>query len=195
MIADAADRVFTVLAGQPNDPNWAGVISRATKKFNAAQAKLSAVEAPADHRRGGHFAVHTGMSIGSGQKHVGNLKNSPHRQKIIDDLKSDPDILRIANFGSGGLRNYVPKVHDVYACNMDALLASDSTLTRNFVNNVFAAATFNLGPRVATYPHLDHLNYAFGMCAVTALGNYDPKESGHIILWDAKLIIEFPPGS
>ncbi|RPD67692.1 hypothetical protein L226DRAFT_474534, partial [Lentinus tigrinus ALCF2SS1-7] len=56
-------------------------------------------------------------------------------------------------------------------------------------------ATFNLGPRVATYPHLDHLNYAFGMCAVTALGNYDPKESGHIILWDAKLIIEFPPGS
>ncbi|KZP30363.1 hypothetical protein FIBSPDRAFT_908068 [Athelia psychrophila] len=32
-------------------------------------------------------------------------------------------------------------------------------------------------------------------CAVTALGDYDPTLGGHLILWDLKLIIEFPPGS
>lgn len=32
------------------------------------------------------------------------------------------------------------------------------------------------------------------MCAIHALGNYDPKKGGHLILWDWKLVIEFPPG-
>lgn len=33
------------------------------------------------------------------------------------------------------------------------------------------------------------------MCAITALGDYDPKLGGHLVLWDLKLVIEFPPGS
>lgn len=33
------------------------------------------------------------------------------------------------------------------------------------------------------------------MCAITALGDYDPKRGGHLVLWDLKLVIEFPPGS
>lgn len=32
------------------------------------------------------------------------------------------------------------------------------------------------------------------MCAIHALGTYDPKKGGHLILWDWKLVIEFPPG-
>ncbi len=175
--------------------------------------------------------MHTGISIGSGQQvrrsngnperalnllqRVGNLKNPAHRQKVIDDFKKDPDIVRIANFGSGtsrtssspqfapltlgwspgGLKNYVPKVHAMYKGTLDSLLESDPRLKPTFPNNAFAAATFNLGPRVATYPHLDHLNFAFGMCAITSLGKYDHQKGGHIILWDAKLIIEFPPGA
>jgi hypothetical protein len=30
---------------------------------------------------------------------------------------------------------------------------------------------------------------------VTALGAFDPKRGGHLILWDCHLVIEFPPGS
>jgi hypothetical protein len=30
---------------------------------------------------------------------------------------------------------------------------------------------------------------------VTALGSFDPKKGGHLILWDCHLVIEFPPGS
>jgi hypothetical protein len=33
------------------------------------------------------------------------------------------------------------------------------------------------------------------MCAVQALGDFNPKEGGHIILWELKLVIEFPPGA
>ena len=30
---------------------------------------------------------------------------------------------------------------------------------------------------------------------VTALGDFDPTVGGHLVLWDLKLGIEFPPGS
>ncbi len=95
----------------------------------------------------------------------------------------------------GSLHNYFPDVHKYYEETLEALLRSDTSLRRNFVNNAFAAMTFNLGPQVYTRVHLDHLNLAFGLCAITALGNYDYKRGGHLILWDLKLIIEFPPGA
>ncbi len=55
--------------------------------------------------------------------------------------------------------------------------------------------TLNLGPRTVTYRHTDNLNVPWGWCAITAIGSYDPKRSGHLILWDLGVAIEFPPGS
>jgi hypothetical protein len=65
----------------------------------------------------------------------------------------------------------------------------------NFVGSVFAACTFNLGPSAITIPHLDFGNLAWGWCAITALGDFDPNFGGHLILWDLKLVICFPPGA
>ncbi|KAJ8496539.1 hypothetical protein ONZ45_g12413 [Pleurotus djamor] len=42
--------------------------------------------------------------------------------------------------------------------------------------------------------HLDTVNLAWGWCAVTALGNYDYRKGGHLVLWDLGLVLEFPPG-
>lgn len=33
------------------------------------------------------------------------------------------------------------------------------------------------------------------MCAIHALGRYDYKKGGHLILWDWKVVIEFLPGT
>jgi hypothetical protein len=48
---------------------------------------------------------------------------------------------------------------------------------------------------VWTFKHRDVLNLAFGWCAVQALGHFNPKMGGHLVLWDLKLVIEFPPGA
>lgn len=68
-------------------------------------------------------------------------------------------------------------------------------LKPNFPRSIFACATFNFGPYVCTFKHRDVLNCPFGWCAIQALGKFDPTKGGHIILWDAKVVIEFPPGS
>lgn len=67
--------------------------------------------------------------------------------------------------------------------------------SRNFARSVFACASMKFGPRVRPFMHRDPLNLPFGWCAVTALGDFDPTKGGHLILWDLKLAIEFPPGS
>ena len=60
---------------------------------------------------------------------------------------------------------------------------------------MFPAATYNLGPRTVCLPHVDFANLPFGYCAITAIGDYDHTKGGHIVLWECKLIIEFPPGA
>ncbi|KAJ7819281.1 hypothetical protein B0H14DRAFT_2372696 [Mycena olivaceomarginata] len=64
-----------------------------------------------------------------------------------------------------------------------------------FVASVFAACTFNFGPQAITCSHLDFGNLAWGWCSITFLGWFDADRGGHLILWDPKLIIRFPPGA
>ncbi|KJA14109.1 hypothetical protein HYPSUDRAFT_108189, partial [Hypholoma sublateritium FD-334 SS-4] len=90
---------------------------------------------------------------------------------------------------------WAPKLHAYYAQNLNELLQSNPTLCRNFDNSVWAATAFNFGPRTCTVRHRDFANLPFGWCSITALGDFDPTEGGHLILWDLDLVIEFPPGS
>lgn len=47
---------------------------------------------------------------------------------------------------------------------------------------------------VCCYQHHDTQNFPIGWCAITALGRFDHTRGGHLILWELKLIIEFPHG-
>ena len=82
-----------------------------------------------------------------------------------------------------------------YEDHLNELLDHDHTLRRNFANSIWSAAAFNFGPRTVTRPHRDSANVPFGLCSVTSLGDFDPKQGGHLVLWTLKLVIEFPPGS
>ena len=73
--------------------------------------------------------------------------------------------------------------------------ARHSHLNRNFAKSVFCCATFNLGPHTVTKAHTDHLNLPCGWCSITALGDFDEKQGGHLVLWDLRMLIEFPAGS
>ncbi|KAJ7185117.1 hypothetical protein B0H12DRAFT_1040432, partial [Mycena haematopus] len=43
--------------------------------------------------------------------------------------------------------------------------------------------------------HRDVCNLPFGWCAVQSLGQFDATKGGHLILWDLKLVVEFPAGA
>lgn len=125
----------------------------------------------------------------------GNLKHSNRNAKELDTLLKHKSFRRIAGFGSKALSSWAPKLHKYYADNVDDLLKQNPDLRRNFSNSVWAAAAFNFGPRTCTRKHRDFANLPFGWCSVTALGEFDPTKGGHLVLWDLKLVVEFPPGS
>ncbi|KAJ7805804.1 hypothetical protein B0H13DRAFT_1670217, partial [Mycena leptocephala] len=68
-------------------------------------------------------------------------------------------------------------------------------LCHPFPRSVFSCAAFNFGPSMWTFKHRDVLNLPFGWCAVQALGVFNAKKGGHLVLWDLKLVVEFPPGA
>ncbi|TFK47340.1 hypothetical protein OE88DRAFT_1611362, partial [Heliocybe sulcata] len=43
--------------------------------------------------------------------------------------------------------------------------------------------------------HTDHLNFPFLWCCITALGPFDHRAEGQLVLWDLNLVIDFPAGS
>lgn len=88
---------------------------------------------------------------------------------------------------------WAPRVYDVYENARDTVKEKLPHFSENFPGaSVFAAATFNFGGNVWTFKHRDFLNWAFGWCAITALGRFDAARSAHLILWEWKLVINFP---
>ncbi|KAI9056573.1 hypothetical protein FKP32DRAFT_1586074, partial [Trametes sanguinea] len=194
-ILDKNGRVFAVLAGRPQDCHWDTINSNLQDLFERARDAYSLDEKQTDHRRGTYAAIGAGISFGGGQQRVSNLAQSKHNRGVTDILLRHPGVRRVANFGSSAMQLFAPKLHQYYESTLNAVCEHDPSLRPNFPRNAFAAATFNLGPETVTYRHRDHLNLPFGWCAVTALGDFDPVSGGHLVIWDLKMIFEFPPGS
>ncbi|EDR03722.1 uncharacterized protein LACBIDRAFT_306859 [Laccaria bicolor S238N-H82] len=123
------------------------------------------------------------------------LRHDSPDEEILSGLLKHPSFVRMAGHASGIFGTWAPKMHAYYADHLHRLMDHDKTLTRNFENSIFSACAFNFGPQTVCYRHRDHANLPFGWCGITALGNYDYKLGGHLILWDLGLVIEFPPGS
>ncbi|TFK80456.1 hypothetical protein K466DRAFT_456594, partial [Polyporus arcularius HHB13444] len=45
-----------------------------------------------------------------------------------------------------------------------------------------------------TKPHVDGKNLALMMCVVFVWGHFNHKEKAWLVLWEANVIIELPPG-
>ncbi|KAJ7484573.1 hypothetical protein FB451DRAFT_1393107 [Mycena latifolia] len=109
------------------------------------------------------------------QKEPGELRNNVANTELTDELLAHEHFRRLAGFAN-------------------MLFALWAPLLFAFYRAVFAACTFNFG-RAITAHHLDFANLVWGWCSITALGDFDPDRGGHLILWELRLVIRFPPGS
>ncbi|KAI0693262.1 hypothetical protein BC835DRAFT_1276167, partial [Cytidiella melzeri] len=143
---------------------------------------------------GRFMTIAAGLSYGGGQMVSGVLCHSKHNNKVIRELMENPAVTRVLGYGNSVFAFYFPKIYEEYAENMDALLEHHTTLMRPIHNTVFAAASFNFGPRAITYKHTDSGNKANGLCPIFCTGNFDPCKGGHLVMRQLKVVIEFPPG-
>ncbi|KAJ3965394.1 hypothetical protein EV361DRAFT_810771 [Lentinula raphanica] len=148
---------------------------------------------PLVHRRGRYFAKSFGISFGGGQVHPANFSQSKADGAAWDRFRGTPEVEKLARWVDYLLRCYYPHVHSLYSNVLADLCKSDPELERNFPGCCFAASTLNF-ERAVSVPHRDAKNLICGECAVHSEGYFDYKRGGHLILWDLKLIVEFPPG-
>ncbi|KAJ6615424.1 hypothetical protein B0H10DRAFT_2041429 [Mycena sp. CBHHK59/15] len=97
--------------------------------------------------------------------------------------------------GFGWLGAVPSKLHQYYSTTMRAIFENHPELQQLFLNSVFPAATWNLGPGIVMAGHIDELNLPHGVCPVTSAGKYNYKKGGHLYLKQLKVVIEFPSGS
>lgn len=94
-----------------------------------------------------------------------------------------------------GLATFAPRIHRYIGRGVGTIERRLLHLRRPFPNSPYPALTVNFGPQTVCLPHVDHANSPSAFCAVAALGNFDATRGGHLVLWELKLIIEFPPGT
>ncbi|KAJ7795404.1 hypothetical protein B0H14DRAFT_2391638, partial [Mycena olivaceomarginata] len=196
-LVDADRYAFAILGGHPRDANWdKDIVPKAAELMEeAADGKATPLNEKIP-RRGPHRSEIVGSSMGGGQEAPTNFFHSVLKTIVLTGLLVQEPFQRIAGFTNTLFQTYAPDLHLYYHTTMELLHGWNRKLQRNFLPSVsvFAAATFNFGLRTMMFPHLDFAHLAWGWCAITALGDFDPDLGGHIILWDLKLIIRFPPG-
>ncbi|KAJ6592982.1 hypothetical protein B0H19DRAFT_1204885 [Mycena capillaripes] len=196
-LLDAQRRVIAVLGGTPRDhAGWKVVTGGAAALLEKRQPRIKLATEALHHRRAQDAfpAIACGVAHGGGRMEPAEVHQNDTNTQLTDELLAHDYIQRIMSFASSLVLLWAPLLNAFYLAN-NALLRKWKPSMHWHVNTIFAACTFNFGPRAITAPHLDFANLAWGWCSVTALGNFDPDFGGHLILWDLRLVIRFPPGS
>ncbi|TFK60097.1 hypothetical protein BDN72DRAFT_779849, partial [Pluteus cervinus] len=196
VITDKHGRAVVIFAGVPhNDPEWEEVTKKAAETMASVCVEgLSNEALPVEvqsHRRGEFVAIPVGVSHGNGRL----VSLFYYFSNLVERLLSDPSIQRIAGFQSSVFAYYAPKLYAHFCHRLHHLFEKDKTLQGNFVNSIFPATSFNLGPQSVSLDHTDAGNVGYGLCALASLGNFDSTKGGHLVLFDLGLVVPFPPST
>ncbi|KAJ7605230.1 hypothetical protein DFH06DRAFT_905260, partial [Mycena polygramma] len=112
----------------------------------------------------------------------------------VDSLQRHVAILRLASFGRDLFAAFCPQSFRLCSTLADALFADTPDLVTIFTGP-WTNATFDLGPQTVTVPQWLSGHVRWCWLAITALGTFNPRLGGHIILWDIGRVLEFPPGA
>ncbi|KAG6835935.1 hypothetical protein H0H93_013186 [Arthromyces matolae] len=193
-ILDRSQRIVAVLAGQPRDNGWFQALARATSLMEDVRQRGDFSPESINHSRGRFPTLASGYAHGGGRKQPGSQRpRSLVNAALVDELLVVFE--RVANFQSHVLAAWQPRIYSYFLKMASTLRRSELGLVQNWPNSVYSSAVWNLGPQTACFKHIDFANLPFGLCAVTALGSFNPTRSGHIILWGLNLVVEFPPGA
>ncbi|KAJ6459298.1 hypothetical protein C8R45DRAFT_1221437 [Mycena sanguinolenta] len=199
-IVDSSRRNFALLGGKPRDlVGWQKVTDGASELMCSLLGQGHFTNEDWHHRRANPDtpfpAVSRGLSHGGGQTRPGELQNHPINTEITDKMLAHIFYQRIVGFTNCLVLVFASTLFEFCQSQMARLAEWDRSLRWPFESSIFAACTFNFGPRASTCPHLDFGNLAWGWCAITALGSFDADRGGHLILWDLKMVIRFPAGA
>lgn len=100
-----------------------------------------------------------------------------------------------SNLAAEALATWFPLPYYHLRRAMQKLAAHDPSVTPPFAGSVYTTACANLGPRTCCHWHHDVNNYPGLPCWILAIGSFNPKLGGHLVLPQLRMYIEFPAGA
>ncbi|KAJ3869995.1 hypothetical protein EV359DRAFT_76235 [Lentinula novae-zelandiae] len=175
VLVDCCDRIIAVLGGVPPSTcgaEWDGCMERLAEAVHACKEKSTFTVKEITHARGDFIARAAGISYGGGREQPGNVRiGGKTNQEAMAELLEHEDMLRLVGFTNALFNAYGHRTFVEYAETLQQHLRRNRHLRPTSSNTAFAATTVNYGPQT---------------CA---------DKGGHLVLWDLKLIIRFPPGA
>ncbi|KAJ7236958.1 hypothetical protein C8J57DRAFT_1529749 [Mycena rebaudengoi] len=196
-LIDHSHHAVGVLFGSPNEqPTWEVIVSRASDAI--ALAALNA-----DHKQ-----LAQQSCIRAGLQYGGKLgTNIPHRltnMAVCARLRYNENVHVIAGFQNRLHQLYAPRLFNDCVDKVQQIRNHGEGLHLPFDEAIhseveppispFTTVEYDFGGSTSPLRyHERDLFYAWR--SVTSLGVYDSRHGGHLILWDLRRIILFPPGS
>ncbi|KAK1234648.1 hypothetical protein PQX77_002151 [Marasmius sp. AFHP31] len=194
VIQGSDGRRATTLLEIPDNASWFDDLHNFLLLLDWAEEQIKLRKLNAKGRRGDYSSIPTGVSFGGGQTAPGNFAQTEVEREIWQRVYAHPFYQRVLRYANHGMKVYYPKLETLYSNVKEKLRVDNPQLVDPLPGCCFSACNLNLG-RAVTLRHTDFLNLLFGQCAVLALGDFDYKKGGHLVLWDLGLVIEFPPGA
>ncbi|KJA21111.1 hypothetical protein HYPSUDRAFT_141348 [Hypholoma sublateritium FD-334 SS-4] len=194
-IVDRSGLIIGCIVAPPDSPSYGRDAEELLDIFVEESESDAFSSGELRHKRGDFPAVNFGWTLPSGFQHPINLSDSRHRAKI-DRICKSSGFRQISGVQNGAFAFWNPGVYDYQKKRVEQVLAEKSDrppLRRTTPKTAFPTTACNFR-RVCCCPHRDTQNCPFGWCAITALGKFDHRRGGHLILWELKLVIEFPHG-
>ncbi|KAK4690793.1 hypothetical protein P7C70_g9490, partial [Phenoliferia sp. Uapishka_3] len=113
------------------------------------------------------------------------------RKEEWDGLLAKPVFQRLHGRMEGVFNGYFRDMSLSYK-RLEKALKDDLDL--RFLGGPFASLCLNTGDNVATRRHRDALNLLLGLCCIFVNGTFDSRVGGHLVLEEAKVIIELGAG-
>lgn len=208
-IIDRLGRIVAVLAGQPEDPAYSDTLLQAYNLMETRGTAYGIGQAASQPQKRGYFSAYNcGTTMGMGNRFP-VFMNPKDKRPLIQELLDAKSFQRMASYQSckfilrtcymfctadsvlGAFQLWAPRVYAEYE-HINGILSQKMRIRPNFAGSVFLGAAFNFGSNVWAFKHRDQLNWAFGWCAITALGQFNASRSAQLILWELKLVIDFP---
>ncbi|KAK7030912.1 hypothetical protein VNI00_013858 [Paramarasmius palmivorus] len=161
-----------------------------------AQTKAPAASDITANLRGNHWYCIVGYDRNNKKKPQLSLWHQEN-QRVVDEFftKEGSVFAELTAYGCGLLRRVFPKVAERFESCSKRLwkrhrIRAPYGLFFNWCLNGVVSGV----PRVHCEPHVDFKNVALGVCMVYVYGHFNHREKCWLVIWEAGIALELPPG-
>ncbi|KAG8902564.1 hypothetical protein FRC00_002448 [Tulasnella sp. 408] len=205
LFLDNEDRVvgwrMGVVGGPENAQRWEKKTQDLTSALETLAKNMASRGASRDGvARGEHSSASWGYSYGGGQKRPTSRRQTKRERRWWKAFLQHPEYVDASRTILDSWKTWAPDIYEDYLHCHTNIVSRNPSLDIVYPAEAsdvlpFASLTANLGPRTVCYRHKDAKNRAAGgLCVVKALGPYDWRRGGHLVLHELGLIVEMRPG-